>query len=69
MAHPNKNQKKEKFHSTDKIALIYANEKYDKTIMDALPDVKDDHLSIKETVEMMNIPEENIYELENATSD
>ena len=52
-----------------KIALIYANEKYDKTIMADLPEVNDDHSSMKETVEMMNIPEENIYELVDATKD
>ena len=67
MAQPNKNQKKERFHSKDKFALIYANEKYDRTIMTDLPEVKDDHSSIKETVEMMNIPETNIYELEDAS--
>ena len=67
MAHPNKNQKKEKFKTEDKIALVFTNEKYDKTIMDDLSEVKDDHQSMKETVQMMNIQEENTYELIDAS--
>ena len=35
--------------------------------MSDLPPVNDDHKNIRQTVEMMNILEENIYELKNAS--
>ena len=35
--------------------------------MDDLPTVRDDHETIKETIEMLNIQEENTYELIDAS--
>ena len=37
--------------------------------MNDLPSVEDDHRNIRQTVKMLHIPEENIYEIENATHD
>ena len=67
MAQPNKNQKQEKFKRRDKLAIIISNEKYGKTIMADLSAVKDDHLNIRQTVEMMNIPDVNVFEIRDAT--
>ena len=37
--------------------------------MNDLPSVEDDHRNIRQTVKMLHIPEENIFEIENATND
>ena len=68
---PDKNQKQEKFRKEDKFALILSNMTYNtsKTTMKDLPAVQDDHRNIKQTVQMLNIPEENVFEAENVTYD
>ena len=48
-------QQKDKF--TKKFALVFCNELYDKTrFMARLPDVKDDHKTIKKALQMLHIP-------------
>lgn len=48
-------QQKDKF--TKKFALVFCNEHYDKTIlMSRLPDVRDDHKTIKKAIQMLQIP-------------
>ena len=58
---PNQYQKRDKF--TKKFALIFCNEKYNNTIlMQDLPAVKDDNKNMKLCVQMLNIPQENVFE-------
>ena len=59
-------QQKDKF--TQKFALVFCNEHYDKTrFMAQLPDVRDDHKTIKKAIQMLQIPKENTYEFDNVT--
>ena len=71
ISQPDKNQKQEPFRGEDKIALIISNKTYDasKTTMKDLPSVEDDHRNIRQTVKMLHIPDENIFEVQDATHD
>ena len=62
---PDKNQKQEPFRSEDKFALVLSNKTYDtsKTTMKSLPAVEDDHRNIKQTIKMLHIPDENVFEI------
>jgi hypothetical protein len=68
---PDKNQKQEPFRTEDKFALVLSNKTYDpsKTTMKSLPAVEDDHRNIKQTIAMLNIPDENVFEVKDATYD
>ena len=68
---PDKNQKQELFRQKDKFALVLSNKTYDptKTSMNSLPAVEDDHRNIKQTIAMLHIPDENVFELKDATYD
>ena len=37
--------------------------------MKSLPAVEDDHKNIKQTIKMLHIPDENVYEIQDATFD
>ena len=69
ISQPDKNQKQESFREEDKFALVLSNETYDpsKTSMKSLPAVTDDHRNIKQTVKMLHIPDENVFEIHDAT--
>ena len=71
ISQPDKNQKQETFRVEDKFALVLSNKTYDpeKTTMKSLPAVEDDHRNIKQTVKMLQIPDENIFEIHDATFD
>ena len=68
---PAHNQAKDMIQAENKIALLIANEKFDKEYigMPNLPPVNDDLKNILQTVGMLHIPEENIHAYKNIKYD
>ena len=62
-------QPQEKFLAKNKYAIVVCNKKFDrhKTTKSNLPSVEDDYKTTMQTIEMMGIPEKNLFELQDAT--